>query len=145
MGKRRLKSARFDCPCCGYRTLDERAAYDICILCWWEDDGQGDGDADAVRGGPNRGLSLSAARDNFRDHLTVYPLDGDTRVGGRDSPLETQAKRTIMSALDRLRAEGDGGPVAELWAEIEAAEAVLESETDRKIREYEAESSRGAG
>lgn len=26
------------CPCCGYRTLPERGAYDLCPVCWWEDD-----------------------------------------------------------------------------------------------------------
>ncbi len=27
------------CPCCGLRTLEEMGAYDICPVCWWEDDG----------------------------------------------------------------------------------------------------------
>lgn len=27
------------CPCCGYRTLRERGQYDICRVCFWEDDG----------------------------------------------------------------------------------------------------------
>ncbi len=35
-------------------------------MCYWEDDGQDDGDADVVRGGPNGTLSLSQARANFR-------------------------------------------------------------------------------
>ena len=26
------------CPCCGYATLDARGEYDICAICWWEDD-----------------------------------------------------------------------------------------------------------
>jgi hypothetical protein len=49
------------CPCCGYRTLLERGAYDICQVCFWEDDGQDDHDADVVRGGPSYELSLTAA------------------------------------------------------------------------------------
>lgn len=28
-----------DCLCCGYRTIDERGNYDICKVCFWEDDG----------------------------------------------------------------------------------------------------------
>jgi hypothetical protein len=55
------------CPCCGFRTLDERGMYDICPICFWEDDGQDDRDADKVRGGPNRSLSLTDARRNFRE------------------------------------------------------------------------------
>ena len=54
------------CPCCGYRTLNERDAYEICPVCYWEDDGQGDADASVVRGGPNGRLSLTEARQNFR-------------------------------------------------------------------------------
>jgi len=53
------------CPCCGYRTLSERTVFEICEVCFWEDDGQDDGDADECRGGPNGSLSLSAARANY--------------------------------------------------------------------------------
>jgi hypothetical protein len=56
----------FRCPCCGCLTLDERGGYDICPVCFWEDDGQDDHDADVVRGGPNGRLSLTEARANYR-------------------------------------------------------------------------------
>jgi Cysteine-rich CPCC len=39
----------YACPCCGFLTLDERGGYDICPVCFWEDDGQDHHDAD---GGP---------------------------------------------------------------------------------------------
>ena len=55
------------CPCCGYLTLNERGAYEICPVCFWEDDGQGDHDAGLVRGGPNGALSLAEARANFAE------------------------------------------------------------------------------
>jgi hypothetical protein len=29
------------CPCCGYKTLPERGDYDVCPVCWWEDEGPG--------------------------------------------------------------------------------------------------------
>jgi hypothetical protein len=57
---------KYPCPCCGCVTLDERGGYDICPVCFWEDDGQDDQDADAVRGGPNGPLSLIEARRNYR-------------------------------------------------------------------------------
>lgn len=57
----------FACPCCGYLTLEERGGYDICPVCFWEDDGQDDHNADLVLGGPNGRLSLSEARKNFRE------------------------------------------------------------------------------
>lgn len=29
------------CPCCGYRTLKEGwGSFEVCPICWWEDDGQ---------------------------------------------------------------------------------------------------------
>jgi len=55
----------YRCPCCCYVTLPERGGYEICPVCFWEDDGQDDHDADVVRGGPNYSLSLTDARRNF--------------------------------------------------------------------------------
>jgi hypothetical protein len=55
----------YRCPCCGFITLAERAAFEICDVCYWEDDGQDEHDADEVRGGPNHDLSLRQARQNF--------------------------------------------------------------------------------
>lgn len=49
------------------QTLHERNACEICPVCFWEDDGQDDGDADLIRGGPNGPLSLTQARKNYRD------------------------------------------------------------------------------
>jgi hypothetical protein len=56
----------YRCPCCGKVTLDERGGDEVCRVCFWEDDGQDDHDADHVRGGPNHTLSLTAARANFK-------------------------------------------------------------------------------
>lgn len=58
--------AKFRCPCCDHLTLVARAEFLVCPVCFWEDDGQGDGAADEVRGGPNGALSLTVARANFR-------------------------------------------------------------------------------
>jgi hypothetical protein len=54
----------FRCPCCRCRTLAERGAFTICPVCFWEDDGQDDRDADSVTGA-NGNLSLNAARQNY--------------------------------------------------------------------------------
>ncbi|RIK80838.1 MAG: hypothetical protein DCC68_10220 [Planctomycetota bacterium] len=66
------------CPCCGYKTLGERGVFEICPVCAWEDDGQDDYDADVVRGGPNKSLSLTQARIKYRqsgycaEHMRDY-------------------------------------------------------------------------
>jgi len=49
------------CPCCGYRSLSQRGRYEICKVCFWEDDGTDD--LDCVSG-PNH-ISLRQARQNF--------------------------------------------------------------------------------
>ncbi len=59
------EGSRFACPCCYCLTLDSRGDYNICPICFWEDDGQGEHDAGFVRGGPNGPLSLTAARENY--------------------------------------------------------------------------------
>lgn len=55
----------YRCPCCASVTLPERGAYELCPVCFWEDDGQDEHDADRVRGGPNGPLSLTQARANY--------------------------------------------------------------------------------
>ena len=62
------------CPCCGFRTLTEPAAYEICPVCYWEDDGQNDVSADEIWGGPNKDLSLTQARLNFKN-FGAFDLD----------------------------------------------------------------------
>ena len=53
------------CLCCGHRTLSAPGIFELCPVCWWQDDGQDETDADVVRGGANGILSLTAARANF--------------------------------------------------------------------------------
>ena len=62
--RRSVDGGPYHCPCCGCRTLEERGMFEICPVCFWEDDGQDDHDAHVVRGGPNGALSLNIARDN---------------------------------------------------------------------------------
>ena len=58
------------CPCCDCKTLSERGGFEICPVCFWEDDGQDDHDANEVRGGPNGRLGLTEARENYRRFST---------------------------------------------------------------------------
>jgi hypothetical protein len=55
----------YPCPCGHSITLTSRGGDDIYRVCFWQDDGQDDHDADEVRGGPNYTLSLAEARANF--------------------------------------------------------------------------------
>lgn len=53
------------CPCCGRKTIEKRGDFEICIVCWWEDDGQDNKNADEIWNGPNYEVSLSQARFYF--------------------------------------------------------------------------------
>jgi Cysteine-rich CPCC len=74
---------KFACPCCRTRTLRTRSGFEICPVCFWEDDGQDDPDADDVRGGPNGSLSLSDARTNF----ATFGAWDKASIGSVRSPL----------------------------------------------------------
>jgi hypothetical protein len=62
----RMRTTSVRCLCCGNRTLSAPGTFELCPVCWWQDDGQDEADADVVRGGPNGTLSLTAARANFQ-------------------------------------------------------------------------------
>ncbi|MFT9821054.1 CPCC family cysteine-rich protein [Lysinibacillus sp. NPDC056185] len=36
----------FKCHCCGYLTLESRGEYDVCPVCFWEDDGKSEASQD---------------------------------------------------------------------------------------------------
>ncbi|MCH7863016.1 CPCC family cysteine-rich protein [Sphingomonas sp. NPDC092331] len=59
------------CPCCRSPALTDPGGFEICQICGWEDDGQGDADADVMRGGPNGNLSLAEARRRFAKHAAL--------------------------------------------------------------------------
>jgi hypothetical protein len=51
------------CLCCGYKTLGEREAWEICPICFWEDEPITD--PYVGTGGPNGSLTLHEAQKNF--------------------------------------------------------------------------------
>jgi cysteine-rich CPCC protein len=57
---------RYPCPCCGFLTLEEvpPGSFEICPVCWWEDDAVQYAHPD-MAGGANR-VSLNEARENVR-------------------------------------------------------------------------------
>jgi hypothetical protein len=57
----------FGCPCCKFKTLHGRGGY----VCYWEDDGQDEADAERVSGGPNGSLSVRQAQINFKRIRTI--------------------------------------------------------------------------
>ncbi len=77
-----------ECSCCGFRTLHRRGHYDICVVCFWEDDGTTDPDSPS---GPNH-MTLREARRNFAEIGAVSDAarhrvlpDGQDRFARGDS------------------------------------------------------------
>jgi rubredoxin len=58
---------RYTCPCCGYKTLAEEppGTYDICTICFWEDDPEQFYNPDEKKGANK--VSLRKAQKNFQD------------------------------------------------------------------------------
>ncbi|MFG3614040.1 CPCC family cysteine-rich protein [Rummeliibacillus stabekisii] len=52
------------CPCCNYETLIQRGEYEICPVCFWEDDGN---NVPSRYSGPNH-MTLSEGRRNFEKY-----------------------------------------------------------------------------
>lgn len=74
------------CPCCGYRSLRVSASYEICRVCFWEDDGTTEFDR---LSGPNH-MTLGAANLNFR-HIGAVTEDARRYVipDGKDRYAST--------------------------------------------------------
>lgn len=56
-----LQEELYSCPCCEFKTLPTKGEYDICPVCFWEDDGSTD---PSYYSSPNH-MTLAQARDNF--------------------------------------------------------------------------------
>jgi hypothetical protein len=60
-------TTKYACPCCGYHTLAEQppGTFEICPVCYWEDDNVQYSDP-TLKGGANED-SLEEARANFKE------------------------------------------------------------------------------
>ncbi len=63
---KRNRCNRYQCPCCGHYTLDDKPdnTFQVCPVCFCEDDGVQLNDPD-YEGGANE-MSLNKARENFK-------------------------------------------------------------------------------
>ena len=65
--QRSQSNAKFYCKCCGYNSLDEKpnGTFEICKICFWEDDKVQSNEPD-YEGGANS-VSLNQAKKNFSE------------------------------------------------------------------------------
>jgi len=95
------------CPCCGHATLSQRAFYQICPVCFWEDDGQDNQDADEERGGPNR-VSLRRGRMNYLQFGAS--VEADRQHVRRPTAEEVPLRRFDADGRE-IAPSGDGHPL----------------------------------
>lgn len=84
------------CDCCDYFTVPKGSEYEICPICFWEQDALGTSAPDQASGA-NHGLTLRDARRNFialgacsgRFTLNVIPIN--QRRDYRHAPRAVQA------------------------------------------------------
>lgn len=101
--------SREACPCCGLRMLSTRGDYEICRVCWWEDDGQDGRDADVIRGGPNYGLSLTQGRANVILYGISDPAREDLRAVQDPANKYERGRVFVMSADGTTVQEPEAG------------------------------------
>lgn len=111
-------SRRACCPCCGFSTLNENCGFEICVICWWEDDGQNDHNADEVRGGPNSHYSLTNARNNFAAHGHMYDMGQEILAVKRPS----KARSALMDYIQSIGFEPQRADVTRLGELLDAEE-----------------------
>ena len=60
--KKKDEPKKYKCPCCGYYTLDNEGMYDICPVCFWEDNDEVE---DPNEYDDCNKISLAEARKNY--------------------------------------------------------------------------------
>lgn len=83
---------KYTCPCCGYKTLSEEPrSYEICSVCFWQDDFyQLENPND--EGGPNR-VSLRTAQQNFVDFgACEFDMKRYSRLPNKNEPKDPHWK-----------------------------------------------------
>jgi hypothetical protein len=97
-----VKSEKYACPCCRSLTLDEPppGTFDICPVCWWEDDNVQFDDPE-FRGGANE-VSLREARANF------------ARIGASDSRWKNRVRLPNSEEIPQQRHQRPALPIRPL-------------------------------
>lgn len=79
------------CDCCDYFTLPSKGDWEICPVCYWEDDVFGLEEPDAPSGA-NHGLTLREAKANFEllgaccESMRIHVLPAEARARFRRVP-----------------------------------------------------------
>jgi hypothetical protein len=106
------------CPCCGYRTLPGRGDYDLCPVCWWEDEGLEPWEFS----GPNGQTLVHAQHEYVSDDRPYRQREGKVRA-----PRKNEARDPGWQPLERT---------PELLARADQAVAEYEREYEEEHRRF---------
>ena len=90
------------CPVCGYLTLDERDSFDICAICFWEDDGIDDFEVNEDSG-PNH-MTLKEGREIFQEakrKLLTENVGGDNLIDTLKNKFKNLDNSIEQNNLDK--------------------------------------------
>lgn len=121
-----------NCPGCAYPTLTERKAYEICLVCNWEDDGQDDAQADEIWGGPNGNMSLTENRLGIGALLRA-------KAAEQNAAIVTEPAQVLpileyhQEVIDRFIDQGIEGPAGAAMFKTKV-EQLLKALTGKKVQ-----------
>ncbi|WP_199539314.1 CPCC family cysteine-rich protein [Dyadobacter luteus] len=93
----KTSQSMYTCPCCGYKSLAEKASesiYEICPVCFWETDPV-QNDNPEYEGGTNS-VSLKAGQRNF----LVFGACDKKKINQTRSPLKDELKDPTWKPFD---------------------------------------------
>jgi hypothetical protein len=121
----KVDDSLLSCPCCGYKTLDERGDFEICPVCWWEDDGQDNDKISIISetfgtqiGGPNR-VELPIARYNFIAHGICEPERTDLKTKAHPPEKYIQGRIFIFDKTSKILREAGTDWICDLTNYLE--------------------------
>lgn len=121
------------CPCCGYKTLPSRADYDLCPVCWWEDEGVEPWEYS----GPNARTLIEAQQEFLADTRPYRLRPGKVRAPKQGEERDPEWKPfeltgEVMARVHAAKEESDRA-----WAEEENQSAEeIERDPEGPFKEY---------
>jgi hypothetical protein len=125
----------YPCPCCGYQTLPGRGAYDLCPVCWWEDEGLEPWEYS----GPNGQTLVEAQQEYLAQRLPHRLRPGKVRASKRREERDPDWRPFELT--DELIGRVEQATVEwQRWFEDErrAAEQKAELDPEGPFKEYNA-------
>ena len=124
------------CPCCGYQTLPGRGDYDLCPVCWWEDEGTEPWEYS----GPN-GQTLVEAQQEFLARRRPYRLRPKVRAPRPDEAREPGWRPIeLTDDLQRRVAEAHAEQERQWAEESERVAREIAEDPEGPFKEYNAAS-----